>query len=356
MFPQADLFTAVANPDRVPESLRKRNLRTSFLQKIPGAKRFHRHFLLLYPVALEEFDFSGYDLVISSESGPAKGVLTSAKTCHVCYCHSPMRYLWDMHSEYKTAMNRIVRMVYTLASSWLRVWDLATASRVDFFVANSRFVASRIWKIYRRTSEVIYPPVDVSSGRTQYQPGEYYLCVGRLVDYKQIDLAVKVCTKLGRRLKVVGDGPQLQRLRSIAGSTIEFSGIESDSGLRESFAHCRALLFPGEEDFGMVPVEAQSFGRPVIAYASGGSLETVRGCWPGEPLKITHTGIFYESQTESSLEEAILRFESVESQFSPEVIAAHACQFGTARFKSRMQLFLAQSYQSFQEKNIISCE
>ncbi|MGC2162491.1 MAG: glycosyltransferase [Silvibacterium sp.] len=347
MFPEADIFALVVNPERLPQSLRKRKLHTSFLQRIPGSRRFHRHFLLLHPLALEQFDLSSYDLVISSESGPAKGVITSAKTCHVCYCHSPMRYLWDMHAEYKAAMNPVVRMIYSLASSWLRVWDLATASRVDFFVANSHFVASRIQKLYRRSSEVIWPPVNIGAGRVQRQLGKYYLCVGRLVDYKRIDLAVKVCSRLGRRLKVVGDGPLLKKLQGMAGPTIEFSGIETASELEESFAGCRALLFPGEEDFGMVPVEAQSFGRPVIAYGSGGALETIRGYWPDQPFEEDRTGIFFTSQTESSLEEAILGFESVEAKFSPEIVAAHARQFDTARFKSHMEQFLAQSYQSF---------
>ncbi|MGH9587609.1 MAG: glycosyltransferase [Acidobacteriaceae bacterium] len=351
IFPQADLFTLIANPKQIPESLRGHKLHTSFLQKIPGARKFHRYFLLLQPTALEQFDLSGYDLVISSESGPAKGVITSPATCHVCYCHSPMRYLWDMHAEYRAAMNPVVRFAYALASTPLRVWDLATASRVDFFIANSRFVARRIRKIYRRDSEVIHPPVDVAAGTVQFDPGQYYLCVGRLVDYKKMDLAVRACTRLGRRLRVVGLGPQWTRLKRLAGPDIEFKGSESSSELRDSFAHCRALLFPGEEDFGIVPVEAQSFGRPVIAYGSGGSLETVEGCWPEQTLENRHTGLFFETQTVDSLEKAILRFESEEAKFSPEVIASHARQFDATRFKREIQAFLAQSYREFQEKN-----
>jgi glycosyltransferase involved in cell wall biosynthesis len=350
MFPQADIFALVVNPERLPQSLQKRKLYTSFLQKIPGSRKFHRHFLLLHPLGLEQFDLSEYDLVISSESGPAKGVITSAKTCHVCYCHSPMRYLWDMHAEYKTAMNPIVRTVYSVASSWLRVWDLATASRVDFFIANSSFVASRIQKIYRRNSQVIHPPVDVAAGKVQFKPGEYYLCVGRLVDYKRIDLAVRACSRLGRRLKVIGSGPQLKSLKRIAGPTVEFSGVASAQDLRDSYARCRALLHPGEEDFGIVPVEAQSFGRPVIAYGSGGALETVNGNWPEQPFSKSHTGIFFTKQTTDDMEEAILRFESAEANFSPDEIAAHAHQFDATRFKVEMQAFLSRCYQTFREK------
>jgi glycosyltransferase involved in cell wall biosynthesis len=344
IFPQADLFALVAEPERLPASLSNHTLHTSFLQKIPWARKFHRHFLLLHPMALEQFNLSKYDLVISSESGPAKGILTQAKTCHVCYCHSPMRYLWDMQEQYKAAMNPIVRAVYTVASSWLRVWDLATASRVDYFVANSNFVASRIRKIYRRESHVIYPPVDVGSAKPQYEPGEFYLCVGRLVDYKRTELAVEVCSRLGRRLKVVGQGPQLQKLKNIAGPTVEFVGFQSDNELRDSYAHCRALLFPGEEDFGIVPVEAQSFGRPVIAYGSGGSLETVRGNWSGKDFMGNETGIFFAEQTVSSLEKAILHFESLERNFSPQAISAHASQFQTSRFQAEMLNFLAACY------------
>lgn len=350
IFPQADLFALVAEPERLPASLRGRTLHTSFLQKIPWARKFHRHFLLLHPMALEQFDLSGYDLVLSSESGPAKGVITQAGTCHVCYCHSPMRYLWDMQGQYKATMNPIVRAVYTVVSSWMRVWDLATASRVDYFVANSNFVASRIRKVYRRESRVIYPPVDVTSGSPQHDPGEFYLCVGRLVDYKRTELAVEACSRLGRRLKVVGQGPQLQKLKNIAGPTVDFVGFQSDNELRDSYARCRALLFPGEEDFGIVPVEAQSFGRPVIAYASGGSLETVRGNWPNKSFTGAETGIFFTEQSASSMEEAILRFESLERSFSPQAISTHAGQFRTSRFQVEMLDFLTASYVEHRRK------
>lgn len=351
MFPQADIFTLVVDQEKLPEALRNRKVQPSFLQKIPFSRRFHRHFLLLQPIALEQFDLSGYDLVISSESGPAKGVITSARTCHVCYCHSPMRYLWDMHAAYKDSMNPIVRAVYSFVSSWLRVWDLATASRVDFFLANSHFVAGRIRKIYRRDSEVIYPPVDVAQHELHREHGDYYLCIGRLVDYKRVDLAVHVCSVLNRKLRVVGSGPQLERLRKIAGPSVTFAGLESSAQLLESFAHCRALLFPGEEDFGMVPIEAQSFGRPVIAYGSGGSLETVKGCWPGESVRPEHTGLFFSSQTEEALEKAILRFETVESRFSPEMIAEHARQFNKDRFETEIRVFLTRCYWAHQ-KNV----
>ena len=348
MLPQADIFTLVANPEKLPASLHRRTINTSFLQKIPLATRFHRHFLLLYPIALEQFDLSNYDLVISSESGPAKGVITSSKTCHVCYCHSPMRYLWDMHAEYRSGMNPIVRFVYDTASTWLRVWDLSSSFRVDYFVANSQFVASRIRKIYRRDSHVIHPPVKTSAGVIQQERGDYYLCAGRLVDYKRVDLAVKACTELGCPLRVVGAGPQLDSLRRLAGPTVSFLGSLSDAELRENYAHCKALLHPGEEDFGITPVEAQSFGRPVIAFGSGGALETVLGAWPGEEIQAAHTGLFFKNQTVGDLEHEILRFESSGSLFSADAIAAHAQRFSVEKFKSEMHLYLANCYLEFQ--------
>jgi glycosyltransferase involved in cell wall biosynthesis len=349
IFPQADLFAIVADPGSLLPSLRNRNLKTSFLQRIPGAKRFHRHFMLLYPLALENLDLRGYDLVISSESGPAKGVLTSVDTCHICYCHSPMRYLWDMYAEYRAGMSPLVKTVYTLASPFLRIWDITTANRVDYFVANSRFVGRRIQKIYRRESEVIHPPVDVANRTAQKEPGEFYLCVGRLVDYKRIDLAIEACKHLSRRLRIVGDGPLYKRLRRLAGPTIEFTGTISQPELEESLARSRALLFPGEEDFGIVPVESQSYGRPVIAYASGGSLETVNGLHPQETFTDDRTGIFFQNQTVPDCLAAISKFESIESGFNPDSIRTHSLRFDTSIFRTRMREFVAACYARHQD-------
>jgi glycosyltransferase involved in cell wall biosynthesis len=331
--------------------LQERKLQSSFLQRIPGATRFHRHFLFLQPIALEQFDLSDYDLVISSESGPAKGVITSSRTCHICYCHSPMRYIWEMYPQYRRGMNPLVGAIFSLTAHYMRLWDYASAGRVDFFVANSNFIASRIRKYYRRESIVIHPPVETSAGNTDAAPGDYYLTVGRLVDYKRFDFAVSACTELGRPLKVVGDGPQYKTLRRMAGPTVEFLGKASDVELRENLAHCRALLFPGEEDFGIVPVEAQSFGRPVIAYGSGGALETVRAALPGEaPVKYP-TGVFFTDQSSSGLVKAILDFESRESEFSPQIIREHSLQFDSERFKRSIANFVAIAIRDFNGRN-----
>jgi glycosyltransferase involved in cell wall biosynthesis len=354
VFPQADLFALIADESQLAPILQARQLRTSFLQHLPGARRFHRHFLMLHPLALEQFDLSSYDLVISSESGPAKGVITSPKTCHVCYCHSPMRYIWDLYPEYRKGMNPVVRAVFSLTAHYIRLWDYASAARVDYFVANSRFVSSRIRKLYGRESTVIYPPVDAAMGTPQDSTGDYYLAVGRMVDYKRFDLAVLACTQLGRHLKVIGSGPELKRLRRMAGPTVEFLSAPSDHDLRNHMAHCRALLFPGEEDFGMVPVEAQSCGRPVIAYASGGALETVRGLFPGETLSQESTGVFFSEQTPAYLADAILRFEALESDFDHEAIREHSLQFDRPRFKMQFSEFIAGVMHDFQDRRLPS--
>src|SRR5262252_3623644 len=303
MFPQADLFSPVVNSELLPKTLCRRAITTSFLQSLPGSTHWHRKLLPLYPLALEQFDLSGYDLVLSSESGPAKGVLTSAGTCHVCYCHSPMRYLWDFYHQYK---NRSVafwsRPVFTCVSHYMRLWDAASADRVDYFVANSRNVAARIRKHYRRVSEVIYPPVNVNAGYLAGKTEDFYLLVSHFVDYKRIDLAILACNRLGRRLHIVGQGEQYRRLRRLAGPSIRFCGALSDADLHEQYAHCRALLFPGEEDFGIVPVEALSFGRPVIAYGRGGVTETVKAFRAASgTLPENSPGIFFPEKPVESL-------------------------------------------------------
>jgi glycosyltransferase involved in cell wall biosynthesis len=351
IFPQADIFSLVADHSTLAPILQNRKLQTSFLQRVPGAKKFHRHFLFLQPLALEQFDLSDYDLVISSESGPAKGVITSSKTCHICYCHSPMRYIWDMYPEYRRAMGFLAGTVFAVTAHYIRLWDQASASRVDYFVANSSFVASRIRKYYGRESTVIHPPVDVSAGKIGGQEGGYYIAIGRLVEYKRFDLAIAACTQLRRPLKIIGAGPHEKVLRRIAGPTVEFLGRVSDTELRKNLAGCRALLFPGEEDFGIVPVEAQSFGKPVVAYASGGVLETVRGSVPNKAKLENPTGVFFTERSLSGLTKAMLQFESMEQEFRPETIREHSLQFDSAIFKRRISEFIASAVRDFRARN-----
>jgi len=349
MFPQADLFSPVVNSELLPKTLRRRAITTSFLQSLPGSTHWHGKLLPLYPLALEQFDLSGYDLVLSSESGPAKGVLTSAGTCHVCYCHSPMRYLWDFYHQYK---NRSVafwsRPVFTCVSHYMRLWDAASANRVDYFVANSRNIAARIRKHYRRDATVIYPPVNVGPGYLAKEIEDYYLVVGQLVDYKRTDLAITACNQLRRRLRIVGDGEQFTRLRKLAGPTIQFCGALSDDALHEQYAHCRALLFPGEEDFGIVPVEALSFGRPVIAYGRGGVTETVASFSDGSDLSPENcTGVFFAQQSWESLAAAIQKFEAAEHRFRPTFIKQQADRFAPHYFRQNLGKYLSDKWEEF---------
>ena len=351
MFPNADLFSLMVDRSQLHSSLAGRAIKTSFLQQIPFSRRWHRHLLPLCPLALEQFDLSDYDLVLSSESGPAKGVVTGSRTCHVCYCHSPMRYLWDFYHGYRNgrSMRGASRQIFTIAAPFLRIWDAASANRVDHFVANSETVAARIRKHYRREPAVIYPPVRTCAGFLASRTGDYYLAVGQLVDYKRIDLAIAACNRLGRRLRVVGEGEQYRALRKIAGPSIVFCGALSERDLYDQYAHCRALLFPGEEDFGMVPVEAMSCGRPVIAYARGGATETVRGISPlGRIAASASSGVFFNEQSPDSLAAAIQTFELVEPEFVPHKIRSSVNRFDESQFRTKLSDYLAQKLNQFQ--------
>lgn len=332
MYPDADIFTHVYIPEKTSALINRHNIVMSFIGRLPFARQLYQHYLLLMPFALESLDLSSYDLVISSESGPAKGVITHPNALHVCYCHSPMRYLWDQYHTYRSRSGRLTRIVMSLTMPMLRIWDVASAARVDHFIANSSFIAQRIQKAYRRNSTVIFPPVDLDAFETTaYPTRDYFFCIGQLVPYKRMDIAVKVCSKLGLRLIVAGTGPELDRLRAVAGPTVEFRAWISDDDLRVLYQNCRALLFPGEEDFGIVPLEAMASGRPVIAYKSGGALDTVVA---------GKTGVFFDRQTEADLIAAIAHFETIEKDFNARAIREHAATFGRESFRNRMRLFI----------------
>jgi len=355
MFPNADVFAVVADHEQLAPLLKRRSVKTSSLQKIPGSRRWHRHMLPLYPFALEQFDLRGYDLVLSSESGPAKGVLTGSRTCHICYCHSPMRYLWDFYHAYRNgkSLGTVSRPIFTVVAHYLRLWDAASAARVDHFVANSQNVAARIRKHYRRESTVIHPPVKVRAGYIADRIEDYYMVAGQLVDYKRFDLAIEACNRLGRRLHIVGEGEQWKTLRKNAGPTIKFCGALSDAELREQYAHCRALLFAGEEDFGIVPVEALSFGRPVIAFGRGGVMETVKGFYPDAPVPAESScGVFFREQSTDALVEAMRAFEAAENRFSPFFISQQAERFDEAHFKEKFGQFVFEKLEESQYPNL----
>ena len=325
LLPDADLFTSVYDPTRWPVSLRDRVVNVSFLDRLPGA---HRHYPKLLPfmnLAFESFDLSEYDLVVSSSHSCAKNVLTSSDALHLCYCHTPMRHAWEprhLAGELGAGQALAARMML----GRLRRNDLAGASRPDVFVANSNHVAARIRKHYRRDAIVVHPPVDVE--RHLHRPrreDDYYLVLGRVVPYKKVDLAVGACATLGRPVKVVGEGRGLEAARARAGADAEFLGYVPDYDMAELLSGARALLFPGEEDFGIVPVEAQAAGVPVIAYGEGGVRDTVVE---------NETGVFHAEQTVTSVASAILQFESM--QFDEYRIRANARRFGPARFRAEI--------------------
>ena len=329
MFPDADIFTHAYDPDKISPTIRRHNVRTTFIGRLPGAVKRYQAYLPLMPLALEQLDLREYDLVISSESGPAKGVLTRPDACHICYCHTPMRYIWNMYTEYRDDANPLLRAIIPFIATRLRKWDVLSADRVDHFVANSHNVSRRVAKYYRRESTVVHPPVDIDRFCPMPpRPGpRFYLCAGQLVSYKQIGLAIEACNRLGRPLVVVGEGPQRAELMRLASPTIRFVGRLTDEALGEYYTQCRALIFPAEEDFGIVPVEAMASGRPVIAFGRGGALETVV---PGV------TGVLFDAQTPGSLIDAINRFEGMQTSFDPMDLAAHAKRFSQNHFKAGM--------------------
>lgn len=338
MFPDAEIFTLVCDRQKLSPLLQSKTIHTSFLQRIPTAQRNYTKMLPLMPFALEQFDLQSFDLVISSESGPAKGVVTRPDALHVCYCHSPMRYVWDHFHVYQGDLGSVGRFMMNLFAPPLRVWDVTTSARVDAFAANSAHVARRIRKFYRRDSTVVHPPVAVEDFDWQQPREDFYLCAGQVVRYKRVDLAVEAFTRSGRRLVVIGEGPQRERLQRIAGSNVTFLGYQSFQVLRDHMQRCRALIFPGEEDFGILPVEAMAAGAPVIAYDSGGARETV----------VPASGLRFATQTVDALNEAVERFEALPEPFDPQMIRAHAETFSAATFRRRMQT-LIESAQAAQD-------
>jgi len=328
MFPNADIFTHVVDRDRIAEGLKAHRIETSFISKMPFAVKHYQKYLPFMPRALEELDLSAYDLVISSESGPAKGVIPRPDAFHLCYCHSPMRYIWDLFGDYRSSAGLLARQVFPGIAHRLRTWDVTSAARVDQFVANSSFVAKRIEKYYRREAEVIFPPVATEefSAAPTGEPGDYYLAAGEFVGYKRFDLAVDAFTRSGRKLIVIGDGEERKNLEKRAGPNVEFLGRVDFATLKQHFATARALAVPGEEDFGMVPVEVMASGRPVIAFGRGGALDTVRH---GE------TGWLFSDQSVEGLVDAVEAFER--ETFDPAALRAHAGQFGLAPFREKVR-------------------
>ncbi len=330
LFPQAPLYTTVALNHRLTPGLRDAAIHTSFMQRMPAIERKFRQYFLLYPWAVERLDLSRYDLIVSSSSGYGKGVHRGARAIHVCYCHTPMRWVWR-YDDYaaREGFGTLSRVALPAMLSGLRWWDRRASRQPDYYIANSHVVADRIRQIYGREAVVIPPPIDVERFQPDRIVDDYYLVLSRLIPYKRIDLAVEACTKLNRPLLVIGDGPDRQRLERMAGPTVEFLGRVSDAMVKRLASRCRALLFPGEEDFGMTPLEINAAGRPVIAYRAGGALETVVD---------GVTGLFFEQPTSASLADAIETFEQYD--WEPRVLRQHAEQFSYPIFAARMLEFL----------------
>ena len=332
LYPGADIFTHVYDPTRMSGAIAKAKVTTSYIDRMPFAKRLYQYYLPFMPTALEQLDLSGYDLVISSESGPAKGVITDPGSLHVCYCHSPMRYLWDHYHQYRKAANPLARAAMPLVYNWLRQWDASSSARVDLFAANSGFVRNRIRKVWRREAEVIHPPVETALFTPSLEVDDEYLWVGAMVPYKRPDLAVEAFNANGRKLLMVGQGSMLKSLKARARPNIRFVDRLSFNELRRAYARARAFVMTAEEDFGIAPVEAMASGRPVVAYAGGGALETVVA---------DRTGVFFDAQEAGALLEAVERLEAFLPHFDRNHAIEQAERFAPEVFDARIERFIA---------------
>ncbi len=335
LFPEAPVFTTVYNQSRLPEEFKSLEIRTSFIQKLPKAKDKYQTYLPLMPIAIEQFDMTDFDLVITSSHACCKGVITRPDALNICYCYTPIRYVWQLYHEYMKLekMGLLKKLFIPPVMNYLRMWDRLAADRVDEFIAISRVVEERIRKYYRRDAAVIYPPVDTSKYKPAGSVEDYFLAVSRLVPYKRVDLAVAACSQTGQRLLVVGDGPEYTRLKEIAKPNVKFLGNISDEEIAQLYSTCQAFIFPGNEDFGLTPVEAQAAGRPVIAYRAGGTLETV---------KEGVTGEFFDEQSVDSLAGVLKVFEP--GKYKPADMLANAGTFDVASFKKQFFDFVQKGY------------
>lgn len=327
LFPSAPIYTIVSDLSVMPEKIRNAEIHHSFIQSIPFSRKHYKKMIMWFPLAVEQFDLRQYDVILSSSSAFAKGVITNPNQLHICYCYTPMRYVWDLYHQYmkEDIKNPIYRLLLPPILHRIRMWDQATAQRVDYFIADSHNVAQRIKKYYGRDSTVIYPPVNLSRFYLSYQSEDFYLIVSRLIPYKRIDLVIEVFNRLKLPLVIIGDGYDRKRLEAMAGPTVNMLGFQPDEVIAEYYAKCKAFILPGEEDFGITPLEAQASGKPVIAYGKGGAVETVvEGV----------TGVFFREPTPDSLIEAIERLNRLE--INPENCRRQALKFTEEAFKSNI--------------------
>jgi glycosyltransferase involved in cell wall biosynthesis len=341
VFPDADIYALLHVPGSVSPVIERALVRTSFVQHLPASATQYRRYLPLFPLAVRQFDLRGYDLVISSNHCVAKGARVPPSALHICYCYTPMRYIWGQYNEYfgKGRAGLLTRAAMRLFVGPLRRWDVATAAHPRHFVAISENVRTRIREIYGRDSDMIYPPVNTSLFTLSDRDDDYYLIVSALVPYKAVDIAIKAFTMSGDRLLIVGEGPDAPRLRKLAGPRVKFEGWQPEARLREYYAGCRAVIFPGEEDFGIVPVEAMATGKPVLAYARGGALETV------VDRPDLRTGVLFPEQTAGSLLAGLAALK--DAAFDPARIRAHALTFDRELYKGRMKEYCNRRWAEF---------
>lgn len=340
LFPEAPIYTLLYEKKNADKYFKNRHIETSVIQKLPGGVKHYQWYMPFMPMAVEFFDLSGYDLVISDASAFAKGVITSTGALHICYCHTPTRYLWSDTHQYINELkyNKYFKKVISFVLNYIRMWDKLAADRVDKYIANSRAVERRIKKYYRRGSTVIYPPVEIGKFYVSPEPEDYFLTGSRLAPYKRVDLVIEAFKKLDKKLKIFGDGVDLPRLKEIAAgcANIEFLGRVDDNARAELYSKCQAFIHPQEEDFGITAVEAMASGRPVIAYGKGGALETVVENFTGE---------FFNAQTADCLREAIKNFDG--KKYNSEALRRHAEKFSTERFKSEIKNYIKEEYRKF---------
>jgi len=340
LFPEADLYTLLHIPGSVSPTIERMGIKTSFIQNLPFSQKGYRKYLPLFPMAIESFNLKGYDLILSCSHCVAKGIIPSPDSLHISYVLTPMRYAWDMYGEY-FGENRNRMILFFI--HYLRMWDVTSSQRVDHFLCISKHVENRIKKFYRREAEVIHPPVEIKRFRLQDRKENFFLIVSSFAPYKKIDLAIEAFNRLGYLLKIIGSGPEEKRLRSMAGSHVEFLGWLPDEVIADCYSKCRALIFPGEEDFGIVPLEAMACGKPVIAYGRGGTLETIisydqRGSVKGD----TPTGLFFYEQNIDSLINAVEQFGRIEREFDPVAIRNHTLKWDTEIFKEKIKKNIVQ--------------
>ena len=338
LFPQAHLYTLVYISGSVSPLIEQMPIKTSFIQKLPFSKRGYRKYLPLFPMAVEGFNLKGYDLILSCSHCVAKGIIPPPDALHISYMLTPMRYAWDMYGEY---FEQKSSKMIPLFIHYLRMWDVTSSQRVDHFLCISNHVKNRIKKFYRREAEVIYPPVDIHRFNIQDKRGDFFLIVSSFVPYKKINLAIEAFNRIGYPLKIVGSGPEEKKLKSMAKSNVEFLGWQPDDVVADCYSKCRALIFPGEEDFGIVPLEAMACGRPVIAYGRGGALETIIPYdGQSQSKRGGPTGLFFHEQSLDSLIDAVGRFIQIEKEFDPVAIRKHTIHWDREIFKEKIKIYI----------------